>query len=565
VKAIACKTNYNASGVFSGAYTVHTAVTYYISNTATNGSVVGNDNNDGLSLSTPWLTVAYANAQTFYGGDQILFNSGGVWRETLIVPSSGYYGGQITFGSFGTGAEPIISGSNLLNTVGNWSNTSGQVWQIAATTQPNIVYFNGILGTLQSSVATVQSGGAGSWWWSSNVLYVYSASNPASAFTNPGVEAGARSWAIEINVQPYITINNLDARDGNDNTTGMIYSGSTALGLIVSNCTMERGRGYGLHLRGVASPSGAVVSNCIIANNGGAGIYLQNNLSAGLIAHDNQIYNNGWASTLDSQYYTGLQGSLGNSIIYNNIIHDNGGSYGAYGSHGIYAENGTTSTYSIYSNTIYNHIHGYGIHAFYSGTIYKNNIYSNGGGILVDGNTTNNVVYNIYYNQIWGSTSQAGIVEQNKGSGTYSVTLENNTFYNNAGAELYIGDNLTALTVKNNIFQAASGGFSYHITSAQTGTVAIDYNLAYGSSGVPCYYNSQGITWATWQGDGFDTHGVNSNPLFVSTSIPDFHLQPSSPAIGAGVAVGLTTDYIGLPLKTPPDIGAYQFDAGFDF
>jgi hypothetical protein len=29
--------------------------------------------------------------------------------------------------------------------------------------------------------------------------------------------------------------------------------------------------------------------------------------------------------------------------------------------------------------------------------------------------------------------------------------------------------------------------------------------------------------------------------------------------------VGLTTDYIGLPLKTPPDIGAYQFDAGFDF
>jgi hypothetical protein len=51
----------------------------------------------------------------------------------------------------------------------------------------------------------------------------------------------------------------------------------------------------------------------------------------------------------------------------------------------------------------------------------------------------------------------------------------------------------------------------------------------------------------------------NSNPLFISST--DFHLQPSSPCINAGVNVGLTTDYVGdpVPIRTTPDIGAYEF------
>jgi len=66
--------------------------TYYVSNAATNGYVVGNDANDGLDPSTPWLTVAKAinNSSSLVGGDIVIINSG-TYNET-----SGASGLQIT-------------------------------------------------------------------------------------------------------------------------------------------------------------------------------------------------------------------------------------------------------------------------------------------------------------------------------------------------------------------------------------------------------------------------------------------------------------------------------------
>jgi len=59
------------------------AATYYVD--ATNG----NDSNNGISGLTPWKTIAKVNASNFNPGDQILFKRGEVWREQLIVPSTG--------------------------------------------------------------------------------------------------------------------------------------------------------------------------------------------------------------------------------------------------------------------------------------------------------------------------------------------------------------------------------------------------------------------------------------------------------------------------------------------
>jgi hypothetical protein len=50
-----------------------------------------------------------------------------------------------------------------------------------------------------------------------------------------------------------------------------------------------------------------------------------------------------------------------------------------------------------------------------------------------------------------------------------------------------------------------------------------------------------------------------ADPKFVNLAEGDFHLQPDSPAIGAGVALGYKTDVEGKPVPaTSPDIGAYQ-------
>jgi len=83
------------------------AATYYVD--ATNG----NDGNNGLSEAAPWKTISKVNSSTFTPGDQILFKRGEVWREQLEVPSPGSSGNPITFGAYGSGENPLISGPGI--------------------------------------------------------------------------------------------------------------------------------------------------------------------------------------------------------------------------------------------------------------------------------------------------------------------------------------------------------------------------------------------------------------------------------------------------------------------
>jgi len=61
------------------------AATYYVDNCI----VIGSDSNNGTNASTPWLTIAHVNSQTFNPGDSILFQRGCIWHEKLLPPSSG--------------------------------------------------------------------------------------------------------------------------------------------------------------------------------------------------------------------------------------------------------------------------------------------------------------------------------------------------------------------------------------------------------------------------------------------------------------------------------------------
>jgi hypothetical protein len=88
------------------------ATTYY-------DSATGSDSNSGTDTGHPWLTISKVNGATFSAGDSILFNRGNVWYGTaLTVPSSGSSGSPITFGAYGSGANPILKGSMLLTISG---------------------------------------------------------------------------------------------------------------------------------------------------------------------------------------------------------------------------------------------------------------------------------------------------------------------------------------------------------------------------------------------------------------------------------------------------------------
>lgn len=75
----------------------------------------GNDDNTGLSAALAWKTIAKVNASTFNPGDSILFKRGEMWRETLVVPSSGTAAAPITFGCYGSsGPAPVLNGTAVI-------------------------------------------------------------------------------------------------------------------------------------------------------------------------------------------------------------------------------------------------------------------------------------------------------------------------------------------------------------------------------------------------------------------------------------------------------------------
>lgn len=86
----------------------------------------GSDGNAGTSTGSPWATIAKVNGSTFAAGDSILFKRGGSWIGNLIPPSSGTSVARIVFGSYGSGANPIITG---LFTVPAWTNLGSNIWE----------------------------------------------------------------------------------------------------------------------------------------------------------------------------------------------------------------------------------------------------------------------------------------------------------------------------------------------------------------------------------------------------------------------------------------------------
>ncbi len=107
-------------------------------------SASGSDSNNGTSISTPWQTIAKVNATTFVAGDKILFNSGDTFTGTIIPSASGTSTNPITYGAYGSGAKPVITG--FVN-VSGWTSLGGNKWESAALSSAfpdiNILSVNG--------------------------------------------------------------------------------------------------------------------------------------------------------------------------------------------------------------------------------------------------------------------------------------------------------------------------------------------------------------------------------------------------------------------------------------
>lgn len=85
------------------------ATVYYVN--ATQGS----DDNEGAAIEKPWKTINRVNQAHFKPGDSILFRSGQVWHEELVIRDSGTAGSTIAFGSYGVGDLPTITGTDTVS------------------------------------------------------------------------------------------------------------------------------------------------------------------------------------------------------------------------------------------------------------------------------------------------------------------------------------------------------------------------------------------------------------------------------------------------------------------
>jgi len=104
----------------------------------------GLDTDSGLTEALAWKTIAKVNASSFSAGDSVLFKRGEVWREQLTVPTSGSAGLPITFGAYGTGDDPVITGANLITPGTSWSayTTGTSTWSAALNSNADFGTYN---------------------------------------------------------------------------------------------------------------------------------------------------------------------------------------------------------------------------------------------------------------------------------------------------------------------------------------------------------------------------------------------------------------------------------------
>ena len=120
--------------------------------------------------------------------------------------------------------------------------------------------------------------------------------------------------------------------------------------------------------------------------------------------------------------------------------------------------------------------------------------------------------------------------------------------------------------VLNNIF-AGSVNAAVWISSFNdwgSGSVVVDYNLEYSTTGPLAYFQGTTYTFAQLaayqSASGQEAHSIVAPPGFVNEAGGDYHLLSTSPAVDAGIAHVATDDYDGIarPQGAGYDIGAYE-------
>jgi len=279
---------------------------------------------------------------------------------------------------------------------------------------------------------------------------------------------------------------------------------------------------------------------------------------------------------------------LSNIVSNNNNIgidstgwEDDGKTYD-YARYGIVRGNSVHDIHSEPTNPDYNYYGADGIYVDGGAQIIieQNQIFRVDYGLEIASETKGHIATNVIArnNLIYGNT-QVGISIGGSGSGnggTQNTDIVNNTLYNNdtqqtGTGEFQIQYNASKNIFENNIIYANTQCLFDSMTpgSAQPVPATLNNNIYYctqGASAAQFVWQTKSVTgYASWPAkSGQDSLSLFANPLFVSTSTPNFDVTATSPAIGAGADLGSALGLVDLPgnarvgAQGKVTIGAYQ-------
>ena len=535
-------------------FTLSTAVsatTYYIDPS-------GNNANNG-SGSSPWKTLTYACSKVTTPGDIIHVNAG-TFTETsqcilaLGISIVGVGNTSIIHSHFSAGNLIELYSSSTVN--GNQSisyiqmeggtsvsdlvgNTAIKVWGRSNVNIHHCTFQNfSTMGVIFYGGATVPTTFPTGCQFHDNIVTNCSKMLPGQGDTGEGslCIGGTQGMLVFNNT---ITCN---LRVSGNNGYPIKFAGEGVnKGLKIYNNTLTAdhcpdGGGFNFAIELWNSAGGCEIYNNIIK--GTVDIASSNNdmsyngvpYPEGAYAFGTKLYNNtiGWDTQMpigtgDGEFGIRLEATQNYTYVYNNHIKNEGLGIecNMYSTTPAQYQNNIYIYYNIFENIGSSsaiNSKGWGIHiAGGIGSLYDNwnilnNVFSaktSGGGstmygVGIPGGIDGNVVTNITIrNNIIQNFSYAAIEGSSSAYSADGVSIENNIFYNN--------------------------GYNNAVRSNTTGWL---------------HYTNQN-----------NKPGVVS--LFVSTT--NFNIQSNSPAINAGLDVGLTTDYAGNAVQNPPEIGAYEY------
>ena len=577
-------------------------IIYYVSSSSGNdawGGKLPNPNREGSD--GPWQTLQKVSNAQFQPGDNILFKRGESWKGQLKVSSSGTAAKRITYGAYDSGEKPIISARSPVpgwNTAENWQTSDvPNVWKIsfqcgiARRTWLSGVEYPALRNSVvfTSTYRDISSTRRFICDFNTASFYVYSVSNPAQEYSNievPYIQnlnwpiGYYQSWfTLFLIDKNYVTIQNLDIQGGHsaiailsssyiivENSKLGCYSnanGITALSTSYLDSTLGSGRksSYGIIRRNT-------IDSCLsqiplnlgkapeMAFDGIANIVDHWEIHGNTVmdwAHDqisvsgnyNKVYNN-YMTSRGVGYGRGISmsasktGENSYNEWYNNLIIDTSAPNQIGGDHN-----------SFHHNVIVNVVNsperpypggGTGV-GFSFGPIPAN-------GVSVYNQFNNNIIYKtdetgIFLGPFNIEDCREDMFEHNEVINNILIdTGRNPHYYGNSIQMGYWNNCSRSNVIQNNIFLNQEN-------------LRKDVTISYFREilSVDKFNKKDGLHGDIISGN------IEINPLFEDIARNNFHILEGSPAINAGIDVGLTDDYYGNPIPqgNAPDIGVHEY------